>query len=383
MLLSRNAHTERFMRRLILSGALAAACLSGGSAIADEVTDRSVADGTGSWYISPLAQYTFLDKDRISSDHAGYDVAIGTNFAPNWAAEINGSIGSFKIPNSAASQQLDAYSLDFLYKFLPDSIFRPYFVAGGGGMIDQVAGGLTDHHAGFAEAGAGFLLGLGPQTTSTRLQFRVEGKYRKEFLPANAFNPRDPGDTVVSAGLLLMFGAPTPPPPPVAKALPPPPPPPPEPPPPPPPPAPLDSDGDGVPDSIDQCPNTPKGDRVDAVGCTIKDEIKLERLHFATDSSEILPDSQAALDYGVATLKKYPQMIIEVRGHTDSTGSKQHNQLLSQRRAESVMRSLKERGVTNSMTAKGYGQELPIASNATAAGRQQNRRVSLRIVGGP
>jgi OmpA-OmpF porin, OOP family len=76
-------------------------------------------------------------------------------------------------------------------------------------------------------------------------------------------------------------------------------------------------------------------------------------------------------------------MVIEVRGHTDSTGSKPHNQALSERRAESVMRYLKEHGVTNSMTAKGYGEELPIASNATASGRQQNRRVGLRIVGGP
>jgi OOP family OmpA-OmpF porin len=76
-------------------------------------------------------------------------------------------------------------------------------------------------------------------------------------------------------------------------------------------------------------------------------------------------------------------MVIEVRGHTDSTGSKPHNQALSQRRAESVMSYLKEHGVTNTMTAKGYGQDMPIASNATREGRQQNRRVSLRIVGGP
>lgn len=368
------------MWRNILAGILLA-CTAAGSAAADSSTDHSVADGTGAWYISPLAQYTFLDNDRLSKDHAGYDVAVGTNFARNWAAEVNGSIGSFKIPNSGASQQLDVYSLDFLYKFLPDSLFRPYLIAGGGGMLDRVGGGLTDHHAGFAEAGAGFLLGIGPQNTSTRLQFRAEGKYRKEFLAANAFDPRDPGDTVVSAGLLLMFGAPTPPPP-VARAAPPPPAPP-LPSSPAPPPPPLDSDADGVPDSIDQCPNTPKGDRVDAVGCTIKDEIKLERVHFATDRWDPLPDSIATLDYGVATLKRYPEMIIEVRGHTDSTGSKQHNQVLSQRRAESVMQYLKEHGVTNPLTAKGYGEELPIASNATVEGRQQNRRVALRIVGGP
>jgi OmpA-OmpF porin, OOP family len=106
-------------------------------------------------------------------------------------------------------------------------------------------------------------------------------------------------------------------------------------------------------------------------------------VHFATDSAELLPDSVETLNYGIATLKRYPQMVIEVRGHTDSTGSKQHNQALSQRRAESVMQYLREHGVTNSMTAKGYGQELPIASNATREGRQANRRVSLRIAGGP
>jgi OOP family OmpA-OmpF porin len=96
-------------------------------------------------------------------------------------------------------------------------------------------------------------------------------------------------------------------------------------------------------------------------------------VHFATDSAELLPDSIETLSYGTATLKRYPEMVIEVRGH----------QVLSQRRAESVMRYLKEHGVTNSMTAKGYGDSQPLASNATREGRQQNRRVSLRIVGGP
>jgi hypothetical protein len=143
------------MRKVIFVGLLLAC--TAWPVFADDGTDVRVADGTGAWYISPLAQYTFLDKDRVSKDHVGYDLAVGMNFAPNWAAEVNGSIGSFKIPNSGASQQLDAYSLDVLYKFLPDSIFRPYLVAGGGGMLDRVAGGLTDHHAGFAEAGAGFL----------------------------------------------------------------------------------------------------------------------------------------------------------------------------------------------------------------------------------
>ena len=85
----------------------------------------------------------------------------------------------------------------------------------------------------------------------------------------------------------------------------------------------------------------------------------------------------------MATLKKYPEMVIEVRGHTDNRGSKKHNQALSERRAQTVMNYLKEHGVTNHMTAVGYGEEDPIADNSTPEGRQQNRRVGLRIVGGP
>ncbi len=361
------------MKRIILAGLLAGTAAAGGSALA--------ADDTGAWYVAPMAQYTFLDTKRAANDHEGYQVGIGYDFARNWAAEVNGSIASFKVPvTMGASQQLSVYSLDFLYKFLPDSVIRPYLLFGGGFMEDRIGGTIEDHEAGTAEAGAGLLIGLGSQNRSTRLQLRTEAKYRMEFLGANTYNPREPGDVVVSAGFQLMFGAPTPQ---MVVAAPPPPPPPAPPPPPPPPPAPLDSDGDGVPDSIDQCPNTPHGDKVDAVGCTIKSEIKLERVHFATDSAALQGDNGQVLDYGIATLKKYPELVIEVAGHTDNRGSRAHNQALSQRRAETVMAYLKEHGVTNKMTAKGYGEEDPIADNATADGRQQNRRVGLRIVGGP
>jgi OOP family OmpA-OmpF porin len=138
-----------------------------------------------------------------------------------------------------------------------------------------------------------------------------------------------------------------------------------------------------VPDTIDKCPNTPLGDKVDAVGCTIKDEIKLPGVNFATDSADLVPDSAATLDYAVATLNRYPQMIIEVRGYTDSRGSAKHNLVLSQHRAESVMSYLQAHGVTNSITSKGFGKEDPIADNATKDGQLANRRVTLHIVGGP
>ena len=365
------------MKRVILGGLLAAAA-AGGSVLA--AGTGAPGDDTGAWYLSPMAQYGLLDKGRVSRDDFGYQIGIGKNFAPNWAGEINYSNGSFKISNSGASQKLSGYSVDALYKFLPNSMFRPYLLAGGG-MLDDAIGGGKRNHMFMAEAGAGLLTGLGSQTGSTRVQLRTEAKYRLEFANRGLYGPKDPSDLVFGVGLQFMFGAPTPPPP-VAAAPPPPPPPPPASP-PPPPPAPLDSDGDGVPDSIDQCPNTPKGDRVDSVGCTIKDEIKLKGVNFATDSANLTSESSTVLDCGVATLKKYPQMVIEVDGHTDSRGSKKHNLVLSQHRAESVMNYLQEHGVTNTMTAKGFGEEKPIADNATADGRLENRRVSLHIVGSP
>jgi OOP family OmpA-OmpF porin len=132
---------------------------------------------------------------------------------------------------------------------------------------------------------------------------------------------------------------------------------------------------------IDQCPNTPKGDKVDAVGCTIKDEIKLQGVNFATGCAELIPTSDFVLGYAVSSLKKNPSLIIEVDGHTDSVGSAKKNLVLSQARAESVMQYLKQHGVTNTLTAVGYGKDRPIADNKTADGRLQNRRVSLKIVG--
>ncbi len=364
------------INRSYLGALVTALCATAGTTAAEGYDD------TGAVYISPMATYTLLDAHRISSDALNYSVALGYNFAPNFAAELNASPGTFTIDGSRASEKLAEYSADLLYKLSSvDSTVRPYVLLGAGSMTDYIGGHTPKNDSWIIEGGVGAFVGLGDQTGSTRIQLRGEAKYRKEIVQNIEFVPHNPGDVVLALGLNFMFGAPVKPAP-VASPSPPPPPPP-QPAPPPPPPEPLDSDGDGVPDSIDQCPNTPKGDRVDAVGCTIKDEIKLERVHFATDRWEPLPDSIATLDYGVATLKKYPQMIIEVRGHTDSTGSKQHNQVLSQRRAGSVMQYLKEHGVTNSMTAKGYGEELPIASNATVEGRQQNRRVALRIVGGP
>jgi OmpA-OmpF porin, OOP family len=142
----------------------------------------------------------------------------------------------------------------------------------------------------------------------------------------------------------------------------------------------LDSDGDGVVDSADKCPDTPKGDRVDAFGCSFKEEIKLPGVVFETGKADLKPESLPVLEGAISTLKRYPDLNVEVAGHTDSRGSDALNLDLSSRRAETVLKYLKDGGVTNTLTSRGYGERQPVASNNNDDGRQQNRRVVLRVL---
>jgi outer membrane protein OmpA-like peptidoglycan-associated protein len=101
---------------------------------------------------------------------------------------------------------------------------------------------------------------------------------------------------------------------------------------------------------------------------------------FGVDSSQIQPGFYRTLDDVSSTLNRYPQSYLDVVGHTDSTGSEAYNQSLSERRASSVSNYFRSRGVEPARIASyGMGQTQPIASNADAFGRQQNRRVELRI----
>ena len=141
---------------------------------------------------------------------------------------------------------------------------------------------------------------------------------------------------------------------------------------------PLDSDGDGIADYLDKCPNTAKGTRVDNSGCPLKAIIELRGVTFANNSANLKADSTAILDEMAITLKRYPELKVEVAGHTDSSGASEYNAKLSQRRADAVRKYLISKGVNaDNLTAKGYGEDKPVASNATREGRARNRRVEL------
>jgi OmpA-OmpF porin, OOP family len=105
-----------------------------------------------------------------------------------------------------------------------------------------------------------------------------------------------------------------------------------------------------------------------------------DRLTFNTGSATLQDASSEQLQNIAAILKAYPKVKVKIGGYTDNTGSKQANLKLSQDRATNVMHELVQRGTDRSrLDAKGYGEEHPVADNATDAGRQKNRRISLLV----
>jgi len=177
------------------------------------------------------------------------------------------------------------------------------------------------------------------------------------------------------AALLLPWPPPAPPPPPPL----------------PPPPEPKDEDGDGVDDRLDRCPGTRPGARVDAKGCTLlvvedttptagqrRPALVLRGVTFESGRADLKIESYLVLNDVAASLLANEDVRIEIAGHTDDVGRAAFNQSLSRSRAEAVRSYLVSRGVSaDRMIARGYGEDQPVTTNATPAGRAQNRRVEL------
>jgi OOP family OmpA-OmpF porin len=159
-----------------------------------------------------------------------------------------------------------------------------------------------------------------------------------------------------------------------------------------------DSDGDGVADKLDKCPNTPSGTVVDGSGCpiVIPAPVIKEKVIVTEADRKIVNEAIKNLEFdlGKATIraKSYPTLnrvaallveknfSLKLAGHTDNTGSMALNLRLSKERAESIKAYLVSQGANPSrIEATGYGPNQPIATNKTAAGRQKNRRVEFTL----
>jgi len=159
-----------------------------------------------------------------------------------------------------------------------------------------------------------------------------------------------------------------------------------------------DTDGDGVADKLDKCPDTPSGTVVDGSGCPLKvpAPVVQEKIIVTEADRKVVADAIRNLEFDLgkatlrsksfATLNRVAALLIQknfslkLAGHTDNTGSAALNMRLSKDRAESVKSYLVSQGANASrIEATGYGLEQPIATNKTAAGRQKNRRVEFTL----
>ena len=157
---------------------------------------------------------------------------------------------------------------------------------------------------------------------------------------------------------------------------------------------PIDSDGDGVFDGLDKCPETAPNLKVDIEGCPIAvTEVEVQLLDtgsistnqvvFASSSADIDIDNSFILQEIGQTLSRWPELMVEIGGYTDSTGSANFNQSLSERRAQSVLDYLTGNfpAIQGSQyTVVGYGEANPVANNETVEGRAANRRVEFKVL---
>ena len=156
---------------------------------------------------------------------------------------------------------------------------------------------------------------------------------------------------------------------------------------------PKDSDGDGVLDGIDKCPDTPPGARVDKDGCPIEvmeketelldtGMIRLNDVNFETGKAVLMPEDSTTLDVIGQVITKWPELKVEIGGHTDSRGSATFNQKLSEARASAVLSYLVlkfQKLKAEQFVVKGYGESKPIAPNTSDLNRAKNRRVEFVV----
>ena len=137
-----------------------------------------------------------------------------------------------------------------------------------------------------------------------------------------------------------------------------------------------DSDGDGVPDKIDKCPNTPKGLAVNHYGCPV---IATLRINFDFNKYKVKKIYYPQIAKIAKILKANPKLKIEIDGYTDNIGSKTYNLKLSLKRAEAVKNILVKVYKINPkrIKVKGFGEEYPLVPNTTSTNRALNRRVEI------
>ncbi len=321
--------------------------LMAGSAAAEELDTR--------FYISPTVNYTVTDKDWGTDDGYGVGIGLGKPVSDSWNLELNATYATqgFKSANTRGRVQNTAVMADALYFFNRNPSFSPYAIMG--------AGDVQTRYTGVSENNLAANVGLGFMSWMNDIALRADVRYRYIDGIAGGANNFSPKDWIASVGLVIPLGAK-----PVAPA-------------PEPAPAPYVAPAPAPVAAPEPAPAPVAQPEIARPVAHTK--VIFDGTNFDFDKATLRPTGKAKLDDNVRSLTQYPDIDVEITGHTDSVGSDKYNQKLSEERAMTVKRYMESKGIAASrMTTKGYGETKPIASNKTKAGRAENRRVEIEIM---
>ena len=391
------------------------------AAVATTVATPALADYEQNVYINPHVGFMLFDDQRDLSETGTLGIGLEYRFSPHWAAEVIYSDGNADRKYVDGDSSYTSTRLDGTYYFAgQDKNWNPYVSLGAGyakfgeDSIGYQSKG-TDHEEPRVNLGAGFRYnikdgvslradlrefhGVDESTFDTQVSLGLSFAFSRTVsesspapvkkAPADADNDgvtdnrdqcpgtpagasvdskgcerdsdgdgvadsRDQCPATVSGARVNSQGCE------------------------------LDSDADGVANSKDQCPGTDAGAQVDATGCTgVTETVKTIEINvqFPSNSSVIGDRYDSEIRRVADFLEQNPDATVEIAGHSDSRGEADYNRFLSQRRADSVARRLTgPLGVNpDRVSAVGYGESEPVASNDTAAGRAENRRVEARF----
>ena len=343
-----------------------------------------------SWYVAPRLGLDVPDSARETKSSAFFGIGVGTWYNPNFAIDVEYGINNadYKTSSVRDGHQWESVQLDVAGRYFFGDLgsgWRPYVMGGLGVLRHKAYSGQTLGLFSYSKNGGWdpmVTAGVGVQySMSDRLSFRGEiaARYDHDDNSLNAqytfpqgrpANPpalfglaRHTGfvDGIVTVGLTYSFGAGAAPPPPAPPAAPPP---------PPAPPAPPPSET-----------ARQRAVTIDLRGVEFKFDHPRVGEKLEPSLKAPTAESIAILDQAIDTLKRNPEIRVEVDGHTDSKGTDAYNQKLSERRAKGVYDYLIAHGIDASRLdgPKGFGESQPIDTNDTAEGRQRNRRTELKV----
>lgn len=300
--------------------------------------------------------------------YGGAGFSIGTYLSPSFDLEFSGLMSHYGYYSQAQNflsrrTQLDVvakYKFDNGYLLREQAIFAPYAFIGIGGASNAPIENRAEETAAFT-----LPVGLGISYNFTpKLNFFAQAGWQYEFTDKTDQINIDGNDNLVVYRLGAKYNFsigekedPN-----------------------------KDTDGDGVIDIEDQCPETPG--EIESNGCPEIEQSTIDvfeealvGVQFEFEKATILESSYSILDKVVTILEEHPSYKLIIEGHTDAKGSDEYNLNLSKKRAESVKSYLENKGIASSrLEAQGIGEKRPIATNETDEGRARNRRVEFIIM---